>query len=99
MNMENAEDVIDKLNIGMNKKTEEEAEDFLKKVNDVSSMLGDLMSNDNNRVKQAENDIDVFLEKQEKENQDNDIRKQYTAGCKTVEDRTVLNNKVVSIFQ
>ena len=45
------------------------------------------------QVKEAEEKIDKFIEKQQKENQISEEKAKYTAGCKTVENKTVINNK------
>ena len=43
--------------------------------------------------KEAEDRIDKFIEKQEKENKIAAEKAKLTAGCKTVENRSVINNK------
>ena len=91
---EEKEEMMNRLNIGLGEKTEREAEDFLKKVTDVSAMLADLTSRDSDKVRQAEDDIDEFLEKEETKKEEEEKRKRSTAGCLTVQDKTVINDKV-----
>jgi len=79
----------------MGKKEEEEAEKFLGKIEDVNSMLGQLMSKDGKEAAEAEDRIDKFLEVQSKEEADQAQRAQFTAGCRTVENRSVINTTEV----
>merc|ERR1711997_1445709 len=58
-------------------------------------MLGQLMSKDDKEAAEAEDRIDKFLEVQSKEEADRAQRAQATAGCRTVENRSVINTTEV----
>ena len=45
-------------------------------------------------MRQAEDDIDEFLEKEQTKKEEEEKRKRSTAGCLTVQDKTVINDKV-----
>ena len=60
-------------------------------VESVNGLLESLLSKDKDTAKRAEEDIDEYLKAEEKRRRDEEYRKELTAGCRTVADRSSIN--------
>ena len=70
-----------------------EAEQMTLEMDHVSDMLTRLASNDTEIAKAAQEEIDNYLIQKEQRKKQNQIQKSMAKECKTLEEKTIINNK------